>query len=304
MPAGKNPHEKWCEYLRLNREPDVLLYPRMPKCGSSTMQELLSQLAEMNGFVHDPLTSNYWGNQAVPEARSKLLYHINHKYLRSGHFLVVDGHEKDAILKRPELKQKTIENIQLIRECKSRAKSDFLYTLYDSVAATKAKEEHRFSAYVHEMTGTNHTVEWCFDNYDCIKKFAHRFNADLSGYICADHCIAAQHGDVKVGLRNALENPRTFAVMGTTEQFTEYLEMLECAYPKFHGMLRLYNTSSTHTNAGTHHITHDALEKVLDEVCDPQINHYAEFYNGAVSYIHERYLFMKANQARCCRRGK
>jgi len=43
--------KKWCDYLQKVPEPDVILYNRLAKCGSTTMQLLFDTLSKLNTFV-------------------------------------------------------------------------------------------------------------------------------------------------------------------------------------------------------------------------------------------------------------
>ena len=43
--------KKWCDYLQKVPEPDVILYNRLAKCGSTTMKLLFSTLSTLNTFI-------------------------------------------------------------------------------------------------------------------------------------------------------------------------------------------------------------------------------------------------------------
>ena len=48
--------KKWCDYLQKVPEPDVILYNRLAKCGSTTMKMLFDTLSVLNTFVSESVS--------------------------------------------------------------------------------------------------------------------------------------------------------------------------------------------------------------------------------------------------------
>ena len=119
--TDKNDAKNWCDYLQSTPEPDIILYNRLAKCGSTTMKMLFTTLSEQNGqFVSHSVDKVFWRDLDIDkDLRTKFLAEVN-DIMAESEKLVVDGHWFHTQFSSTELKGVSFENIQLLRECKSR----------------------------------------------------------------------------------------------------------------------------------------------------------------------------------------
>jgi hypothetical protein len=231
----------WCKYIKESDEPKVLLYNRVRKCGSSTMQYLYRQLAKENKFLTFTLERMFWTDLDASEnshIRDKAVHLINEQR-RENHRstgnprIVVDGHFWQTEFEYDTFHHK-YEYTQLIRDCHGRRKSAFYYLLYDSVAAYRAKKSNNSTAYHKHILRTDDPVH-CLQHEKCLRNTGNElFSTNIPielRHICGSKCNKGYEEPNKSLLR-VLE-PSKLTVLGLLENMTAYLEMLECAYPSF-----------------------------------------------------------------------
>ena len=297
----------WCEYLQTTPEPDIILYNRLAKCGSTTMKMLFSTLASKNNFVSHSVNKIYWQDLDLDKKlRTKFLTEIN-DIMSSNDKLVVDGHWFHTQFSNNELKGITFENIQLLRECKSRKHSKFFYGLFDSSEAVQAKNlgEKAYEKFKHEYIRSDVSVNACLKDYDCIKGSRKFDRADLEiRALCGSTCKDMNLGDDVTGAYINTHDPHSFAVIGSLEKIPEFLEMLECAYPTILENIKdLYLKEQTHGMEGSHNSVYSpAMTKILNEACDPEFNGYVNLYDNLIKLFDDRYKYMLENSNICCRK--
>jgi hypothetical protein len=209
-------NEQWCQYLQTYpEEPDVLLYPRMPKCGSSTLEEVIATLSKPNNFIAIQTQAEFWknldGNLTIKHSFLDL---INHSIKHHKKRIVIDGHfehvffQSDDILsfdgkQRPnhnnkKKRRRAMESIQLIRDCTSRSASMFFYELFDNAAAREAKaqkksKEHLMSSLhipPHGKKAETFRFEDCLEDYRCVKGYPfENYHRNGISVICGVECI-------------------------------------------------------------------------------------------------------------------
>jgi hypothetical protein len=227
--------KQWCNYISSTEEPHILLYNRIPKCGSTTMQQLFLKLSQRNSFSVWQTNRDYWvdfDDENNKSIRSKFVNVIKAK-ARNKNGVVVDGHWWQTSFKPSDFNDHLVEDIQLFRECVSRRHSYFYYSLYDSVAAKKALAQNDLPGHLKTVLKTD-TPKKCLHDYDCLTKAQlsvfYRRPIELK-YVCGSMCTSLNNGVNEYGALYNLRNPGRFTVSGTLEKFSEFIEMLECAYP-------------------------------------------------------------------------
>jgi len=128
----------WCNHLRNSPAPKFLMYNRIPKTGSTTMQDLFESICKQNGkckvYHMDRVAlekyNGFWNLSNSQEHRRSFLNHVN-KYANENprKFLIFDGHWAKVTFSKIELKGKLAEYINLLRECESHIRSKFYHGL-------------------------------------------------------------------------------------------------------------------------------------------------------------------------------
>jgi hypothetical protein len=229
----------WCNYIHTSEEPIILLYNRLPKCGSSTMQYLFQKLSKQNKFITLSVNNTFWTDLESDKnkhLRKKFIHQINEKRkdgkFQLGKRIIVDGHWLQTEFKYKNFHQ-PFEYIQLIRECHSRRRSFFYYSLYDSYASRHAKINNMSWEHLQHVLHSN-DPDSCLNDTSCLLKSGnHAFtkNPIELKHICGTKCNMKQNEPNKSLMRLIDHNRLT--VLGILEKMNEFIEMLECAYPNF-----------------------------------------------------------------------
>lgn len=320
---------KWCSHLRQHKEPNVIMYNRIPKSGSSTMLQLIEQLRIRNNYEVINTSPEYWGvnYDTSKEGINKLRQLIEKRMIyeksktKTPTKLVIDGHwhqfnfssNKNA---NPPI---NIEYIQTTRECASRRKSEILYSLYDCRVAKAYQRQSQSTLENYQFRHLNISTEintrnnvtnisQCFQSYECLIN-SPLVNTDIHdtemGFLCGHKCSLRHTTPLKGAISN-IHNPAVFTVVGILENFDEYMDMLECAYPGyFAGISSLYNKGKeiVAANVGSNHsdLNMSTLQSILHDSCSETKSEYANVYKDIIKTWRNRYLFMKRNRNNCCR---
>ena len=134
---------QWCHHLRSTPEPDVIIYPRIPKSGSSTIQSLVDQLLVLNNSTfHWETPTQFWIDlDKDPDLKHSFITQIKQYRDNYRKPVIVDGHFKQTLFEPHDLHARRVEYISLARECGPRLQSHFFYDLYDGSIATLARAE-------------------------------------------------------------------------------------------------------------------------------------------------------------------
>jgi hypothetical protein len=328
-------NEKWCKHLQdYPNEPQVILYPRMPKCGSSTMDTLFQSLASKNNFIFARTPREVWTNlDGNPPARKQMVDIIRQGLYQRKRPVVVEGHFEKINFAHDEIDPRNrtpvhIESIQLTRDCFGRSMSLFFYSLFQQKTAVQAKskgktKEHMLSKLNISKSsdeGKTFQINDCMERYDCVKGFDFlAFENNGLRYLCGHHClqeiskgydhlneVPGHHSTLAKGALYNAVHPQHFTVVGLLSKLEEFLEMLECAYPNLlHGILQLYQKYNVHANRGMEVVKQKptkALIDVINDSCDPAKSEAGFVYEKLFPYLRSRYQFMKQNKQRCCRK--
>lgn len=316
----------WCKFISTTKEPDILLYNRLSKCGSTTMKMLFDKMSEDNGVISFAVPKDYWHNlDEDTNMRKSLINEINRTIKKSkGAKVIADGHWfQTRFDSAVDFEGKTFENIQLLRECKSRRHSKFLYGLLDNHESKVRNEKGGKAAvdrYREDYLKSKVPLEECLKSYDCLKgstKFNHNDTEII--FLCGSQCLAdfkkgitptkkltAPVYDVNIAADLNAHNPEVFSVIGVLDYLGEYIEMLECAYPDMlRGIFTSYKRDQTHGKTGSAaEVYTDAMKKILIEACDPNWNGFVPLFDKIKDSMLRRYLYMKKYKSKCCRRGR
>lgn len=315
--------KNWCRYLSTTKEPDILLYNRLSKCGSTTMKMLFDKMAEDNDVVSFAVPKDYWHDlDEDTTMRKSLINEIMHHVKKSkGRPVIADGHWfQTRFSSEGDFEGKTFENIQLLRECKSRRHSKFLYGLLDNHENKVRNEKGGKAAvdkYREEYLRSKLPLEECIKDYGCLRGTT-KFNKNDTEiiFLCGSQCEADYKigksptgkptpliTDVNIGADKNAHDPEVFSVIGVLDYLGEYIEMLECTYPNMlKGIFAAYKRDQTHGKTGSAaEIYTEAMTKILAEACDPHWNGFVPLFYKIKDSMIRRYLYMKKYKSKCCR---
>jgi len=196
--------------------PHVLVYNRLEKTGSSTLNRVISALAKVNAFEHLQLLTLYNASFARAAIAAALLR--PQRTLISEHFSFPEGAADDA----------RVAFMQVVRAPVSRCTSWYYWSRYSWDNPWTAANRQRFG---------NATLDACMVSsrpacLNCPPLHQVQSFCGANGGPCFDGSLGA--GDVAArawGNREA-----HYPVVGLTEAFEDTLEVLEAAFPDFfHG---------------------------------------------------------------------
>ncbi len=241
--------KQWCQYLRKNPEPKLILYNRMAKCGSTTMENLFRVIASSKrSKLHSwSAPKAYWVDlDNSTTIRNNFIKAVNSKSTNMS--FIVDGHWEQYDFSRNSFGNKSFENIQLVRDCVARRRSMFFYSIYNSRAMTALKRKLNSSEFenAQKLRLNTDNLESCFNNYQCLTKpgAIERFSASDAELkmLCGSECKRRNLGNQSRGALANARDPKVFTVIGSLSRFSEFLEMLECAYPRgLRGIRSIYD---------------------------------------------------------------
>jgi len=317
--------KNWCKFVSTSQEPDILLYNRLSKCGSTTMKMLFDKMSDDNNVVSFPVPKDYWHDlDEDTTMRKSLVSEIMHYVKKSkGRPVIADGHWfQTRFDSKNDFEGKTFENIQLLRECKSRRHSKFLYGLLDNHENKVRNEKGGKAAvdkYREDYLRSKLPLEECLKDYNCLRgstKFNHNDTEII--FLCGSQCqtnFKAGIGpagkspvpsvyNVTAAADISAHEPEVFSVIGVLDNLAEYIEMLECTYPNIlKGILSAYKRDQTHGKTGSAaEVYTDAMTKILGEACDPNWNGFVPLFYKIKDTMMRRYLYMKKYKSKCCRK--
>lgn len=207
----------------VNSQPQVLVYNRINKAGSSTMIALIQLLRKKNNFTVIRPTGFYNPN-AARDCISKALLQGNARSLVVEHFNYPSYHVDQRVA-----------YINVVRQPFDRAVSNYCYARYGprSVASMEEYIRRFGNKTFDECVATPVVERHCF--------------SDSSGSYSDVFCGPEDGGCVNLSLDEqmslALENMKEHYVVGLTEQFAATTELLAARFPSFFkGAPELYAT--------------------------------------------------------------
>ena len=128
----------------------------------------------------------------------------------------------------------------------------------------------------------------CAKNYNCLSH-TDLFNGnggDDSKYINYEFCPGKK---CVHALFLSILDYSMFTVLGVLEEFERYLSLLECAYPRLRGILKIYKEEHVVANKGKMTIEPPPLVKIINQYCNQSHNTYAKAYEMVL--YHSRILY-------------
>ena len=272
----------WCRSVQSTPEPNLVFYNRIPKCGSSTMQNLFQKIAHTKNVKHirdviaKNLPSPFWSPNPRPKLQQDIYEFVNsHLVSPDKTILVFNGHIgyfsfNTSLLRGGYSHQ--LEYTNVIRECERRQRSAFFFRLYDTPGALEAQKKNQTASFLRSVLKLDklEDVSACLRNETCLR---HAIKPDekanfISTYMadCGHHggCTAPwtspnrkktmmdEESEVASVLSHIKAYSDVYKTFGLVEYLSEYLEMLECVYPSMRGIVQAHSRSvSDHIHSQT-----------------------------------------------------
>lgn len=304
----------WCKHLQITQEPKLLIYNRIPKCGSSTIQQLLKD-AHDDAVVSFATHEQLWGkdyDQDTP-ARGEL-YAAMQAHLTSTSVnitTIMDGHWPWHTFS--PVHDRRVEYFQMVRSCEDRARSFILYSLFSSKAATEAKLQNKTDDYLGKLlncTITNGEIDQCFRSEECMRNSLfmqtgskyHLHDGLMAKYFCGQNCIEQHNRSLYDGAYQTMVNPlHGFTVVGLMEHMHKSLSMLECAFPTAfkHAAARYARDKiKYHIRRSMRHPATAPVNNLARQACFPIDS---KLIAQTETIFWRRYNYMTRHRTNCCR---
>lgn len=286
--------DDYCNYLQSTPEPEVLVYNRIPKTGSSTIDALLQNSTDAEFFA---VGRDYWGYN-IDEKSKEINSIIKEQIRETSKKLTVAGHfSYPTNINNNTLGVKSIEYINSFRNCADRYISDIFQTLYTSKAADKRIMEHTQEAFVNNFFN-NRSRDDCFGDLNCIKTSLHKFRSVpvIEQYICGKNRTSRCVSD-------KLFQPygsNAFVGIALLEHLPASLHVLKCALPTYFSS-PIGAMNSTHLKEGIGHSNYTTLLNFVQSKCDGD----DAYYNIAKERLMAIYAHISKtkNHMKCCRKN-
>lgn len=299
----------WCDYIHNTPEPALIVYNRIPKCGSSTIQAFVdASVRNSDGRITAwHAGRDYWYRSFdTDDGARKRLYKVIRKLFMKfpNGTLVVDGHWNWHTVKQ---RSRKVGYMQMVRECEDRAQSSLTYSLFDSENARLAKSNGDWDRYLSKILKSNIThgkFQVCLKSAECLKKSTLRHQIHdgfMAKFFCAQNCMAQVGQSLLNGAIDRVAQPRIgYDVVGVLELMKESLEMYQCAFPSiFDDAGQHYASDPLHARVSKKpKQLPDALEEFEADACHPTD---AALYEATKTIFLDRYEYMKQNWGKCCR---
>ena len=205
--------EYFCKYLQSSPEPDILIYNRVPKCGSKTIVELLKERhrSKPTGVAVFSTGSRHWNPVKYDSNRTHLQILVEQatKVQEKKKKLILAGHWNWHNFKG-DFGNLTVEHINVLRVCDGRIRSQLFFDLFDEKSAKAASKGGYLDSFQSSLLQTNLTLQSCLDDVSCISAAVQRRDRQQAGithsmvhYMCGEKCVAEHSGEI---LKGAIAN--------------------------------------------------------------------------------------------------
>lgn len=294
--------KQFCKYLQTNpEEAEVLIYNRVPKCGSQTFTNLLKRIQEADPQLATLSTMYefWWPNDfdanvtLVHQLSSRVKQLLSKRGVKkvraNGHWYMHSFHPQQ------DFGVKQVEYFNILRNCFSRIKSHFFYDLLDSNKAMQARKDGTLQSYQHDILKASLSIEECVHSQECLKNAIlsrledkNSLNGFMANYLCGTRCIQDHRDDLLAGALSQLNvhqhggsvrggGSSGYLVIGFVEHIEETLELLECAFPTyFKNAFSLYRKTRLHLHRSSvsnqtdliNHPNFDFLKPICQKIDD------------------------------------
>lgn len=314
----------FCHYMKSTPEPRVLIYNRIPKCGSQSMTNILLQIQHHDSSIDqtsrwkqfwwpgDMDTNTTLVSQFASALKKRL---VQNKRVRiTGHWY---WHTFDAVHDFGLKRSNDVEYINILRECAPRFKSQLLFDLFDTKEAKAAKMNNKLTAHTNSLLYKDITVRECIEDFACLnnvfrKRILEENHQKLTGmmveFLSGTKAKQEEGNSSFMGalkhLNKLHHEDEGYSALGFLEYYEESLELLECAYPTFfRHALQIYQQQQTHLHRSS--VSHDPVlykhphfEQVLQPLCDVADN---PLYQIALDQFWSKLDFVRKDRKSCCR---
>lgn len=315
--SGLNPRE-WCRYIRKTPEPQILVYNRIPKCGSSTVQRAVN-IIESHSFgrlSYVAFNSSYWGHNYDEDdvAQAHLYEKLQADIMSTPNTtMVIDGHWPWHTI--PQFDERKVGYFQMTRKCEDRALSSIKYSLFSSREARVAKQFKYSEKYLSKVLNTNLTdaqesVDACLNSKECLENSMLMqpnnpysvVGGLMAKYHCGAKCVAEHEGSILKGSLNKVANPaHGYTIVGLMENMQDSFRLFQCAFPTaFRAAEKLYRTNAHlfHVRPSVEHNVTLAMDMLIHGACT-SID--APLYDETKRIFDKRMAYINKYPHRCCR---
>lgn len=224
----------WCNISKTTPEPDLLIYNRIGKCGSTTIEKIIDYIvSKYDEYKFYRVPERYWGidldknvdlrNDFIKSIRNQNKYQS--KLFVSGHLHHTKYNPKDFSSRNDF----NIQHMNILRNCPERRKSHFLFTTFDSPMAHRAIASNpklsKEQVYM-KILNSNISSDQCIQSRECLLNSQSSSLTDTYiDYFCASKCTSMHKSHIDGALYNEL-NPREYILMGILEYFKQFWKCL------------------------------------------------------------------------------
>lgn len=286
-----------------------MIYNRIPKCGSTTIQEYIDKTVKVSkGKVgHWSADREFWYKEydLDVEMRKKMYAQVKRYKDRVGDSgtLVVDGHWWWHKMEK-RFKKSSIGYFQMVRECEDRVGSAITYALFNSLAAREANSKHRkndYLSYALNTTVVGGDVRPCLNSLDCLNNSVisrQMYDGFMAKFFCGKNC--EKENTLLDGALSRIHNAENgYDAIGVMEYMQDSLLMFQCAFPTvFHNSASSYGRRPIRDRVSKKVKEPDALTQFEHNACHPTDS---TLYDETKRIFLERTQFIKQNWGMCCR---
>lgn len=255
MEAGSLSHDfnttAFFQYVQETQEPTLLVYNRVPKTGSTALQNIFADGASSCPAQLKSLELNetYWfGYDSHEEdADDVIRRHLSNSKAAHG---VVSGHfsfPREPETMRARWDTPRVEFINTVRKCGTRMRSNLLYAVFASHDAHERIKTGTQAAYVEDMFGKGVDPGQCLQDDACIEKmlqsdrfseflYFSRSNA-IENYLGGVHWKDQGFGSAKEAVRERVFAPKMgpggYIAVGLLEAEEDSMLLFQCLLPSF-----------------------------------------------------------------------
>lgn len=234
----------YCKYLQNNPEPAILVYNRMPKTGSSTVDTIFeTEVKKTNSWFNLynnknsmhllSLNNTYWSTYYN---HTKDVEHLVKRFHPRSKYRIVAGHFGFPSVEPGSWGVKRIEYINTARVCVDREKSELFYSLLDSKKARERIRKGQQQSYL-DRVGIGDPIA-CFHNETCTVNTLNKFRTGTMNTFYCGNCVERfGYVNATIGSIDRLFNPNAygggFVSIGIMSHMKESFELFKCALPSF-----------------------------------------------------------------------